>query len=261
MMTQHLQERLFGIDVSHHQGSVDWAKARAAGVQFAFIKATEGGTFVDPQFSRNRRALKEAGIPCGAYHFFRTTSSLEAQVANFIRTVGKLEQGELPPVLDIEVPEQWQNLSLAERLALVHGFCHAVEKKLGVKPILYLSPSFAKDVLRGEAGLKRYLLWLAHYTTAAEPRTPAPWTDWHFWQYSENGTVDGIANRSVDMNRLNGGQAELDAIKVRAAQVLPNRMRHLARLWWWMTGWIEREPDEARRELTRRQLTGSGRGQ
>lgn len=261
MTTQALKERLFGIDVSHHQGSVDWAKAKAAGVQFAFIKATEGGTFVDPQFSRNRRALREAGIPCGAYHFFRTTSTVDAQVANFVRAVGKLEPGDLPPVLDIEVPEQWRSLSLKERLALVHGFCDAVEKKLGVAPIVYLSPSFASDVLGGDASVKKYVLWLAHYTTAENPRTPFPWTDWHFWQYSETGSVPGIPNRSVDMNRFNGGQVELDRIKVRSAQARPNRLRHVNRLWWWLTGWMDREPEHARKELTRRELTSSGRGQ
>ena len=92
---------LFGIDVSHHQGTIDWNKVKAAGVQFVFLKATEGETFVDKRYAINRAGAKAVGIPCGAYHFFRPKASLTAQIDNFVKTVAKLQPGDLPPVLDI----------------------------------------------------------------------------------------------------------------------------------------------------------------
>lgn len=217
--------RLLGIDVSRYQGTVDWAKVKAAGCKFAFIKATEGRTWVDPMFARNWRELKEKGIPRGAYHFFRTDAPLQAQIDNFCNTVGSLEAGDLPPVLDVEVPSFWNHLSVKQRLDLVNGWQRGVEQKLGVKPIIYLSTSFATDVLKGDQTLAAYILWLAHYTAQPNPRVPAPWTTWDFWQWSENGTIDGIKDQKVDMNFFNGTEADLERIKVpaHAVQHLPVR--------------------------------------
>lgn len=218
-------ERLFGIDVSRYQGTVDWTKVKAAGVKYAFIKATEGRTWVDPMFARNWRELKEKGIPRGAYHFYRTDVPLQAQIDNFCNTVGSLEAGDLPPVLDVEVPSVWNHLSVKQRVDLCNGWMRGVEAKLGVKPIIYLSSSFATDVLKGDPSLAAYLLWVAHYTAQPNPRVPAPWSTWTFWQYSESGTVDGINDTKVDMNHFNGSAADLDRIKVTARhlQGLPVR--------------------------------------
>jgi GH25 family lysozyme M1 (1,4-beta-N-acetylmuramidase) len=75
---------LAGIDVSHHQGEVNWHAVAEAGISFAFAKATEGATFVDPQFLRNWALIKDAGIVRGAYHFFRPSKPAESQVTNFL---------------------------------------------------------------------------------------------------------------------------------------------------------------------------------
>lgn len=218
-------ERLFGIDVSRYQGTIDWQKVKAAGVKYAFIKATEGQTFVDPMFARNWRELKAKGIPRGAYHFFRPSTNLQGQIDNFCKVVGSLEPGDLPPVLDVEVPSLWTHLTVKQRLALVNGWMKGVEEKLGVKPIIYLSSSFAGDVLGGDASLRPYILWVAHYTSRPSPRVPAPWADWNFWQYSESGTVDGIKDQAVDLNHFNGSAAALDVIKVseRAVAHMPKQ--------------------------------------
>lgn len=199
-----------GIDVSHHQNEIDWQAVRSAEIEFVFIKATEGTTFVDPKFKHNWRAAKEAGLIRGAYHFFRTTSPLEGNIANLVNTVEKLEPGDLPVVLDLEIPNQWTDIEAGRREDLIErwldGVCDYFEGTM--TPIVYLSPNFATETLANPAFLKDYPLWLAHYTSAPQPRVPRPWTDWTFWQYTNEGKVPGIKG-NVDLNLFNGTKEQL----------------------------------------------------
>lgn len=207
--------RLFGVDVSHHQNLVDWRKAADAGVIFAFLKATEASTFVDRRFAYNWSETKKNGIVRGSYHFFRPRSSVESQISNFLGVQGKLEVGDLPPVLDLEVPESWRSLSLKKRIAIVRQWLDAVEAALGIKPIIYLSSSFPGDVLGNDPFLKNYLLWVANYKVS-KPKIPAPWTDWNFWQFSETGKVTGVPTGSVDLNYFQGSRSDLMKITVQS---------------------------------------------
>lgn len=201
-----------GIDVSHHNDTIDWAKVHAAGYRFAFIKATEGATVTDALFSTNRQEARDAGLRTGAYHFYHPQTDVAKQVENFLAVVGSMQSGELPPVLDLEVPaewllpgmESWAKLPQSERVPRVLQWLQAVESRLGVRPIIYLSPSFANDTLRNDPRLGIYDLWIAHYTTASAPSVPKPWTTYKYWQHSETGTVDGIPGKAVDLNRYNG---------------------------------------------------------
>ncbi len=208
--------RLFGIDISHHQGAVgDWNRVANAGVKYTFLKASEGSSFKDRRFNANRLGSANAGIPSGGYHFMRPNAPVDRQINNFVSVIGSMRKGELPPVLDIEVPEIWRNLSLNQRVKIVRQWLDGVEDALSVRPIIYLSSSFAGEVLNNQAWLKDYLLWLAHYTRAANPRTPEPWkssSGWTFWQYSETGRVDGIGDRFVDLNWFNGDSAALQKL-------------------------------------------------
>ena len=210
-------ERLFGIDVSHHQGAIDWAKVKAAGVHCCFMKATEGSTFKDKRFDFNWNQAKAHGILRGAYHFFRPNAPVDRQVENLVSKVGKLEVGDPPPVLDAEVPSSWTRFSLSKRLGMVEDWMKGVEEGLGIQPILYLSPSFADDILKNSSGLEKYTLWLAHYTSRADPRVPRPWSTWTFWQYSESGRLDGISTNTVDFNRFQGSLEDLKKLTVQPA--------------------------------------------
>ncbi len=189
---------------------------RKQGVDFAFMKATEGATFVDSKFKTNWKAAKANGIRCGAYHFFRPKVDLASQIDNFTRVLGTVEAGDLPPVIDAEVPSDWARLSGKQSVDLIVGFIAGVQKKLGanVHPIIYLSPSFADSVLKNDARLKEHPLWLAHYTNADRPRVPKPWDFWTFWQFTENGAVPGIKG-NVDINRFNGQADRLEALLVK----------------------------------------------
>lgn len=199
-----------GIDVSSYQGDIDWATV-AKSQKFVFIKATESSHFVDRRFAANWKSARAAGILRGAYHFFRPQVAVADQVANFVSTVGRLQSDDLAPVLDLEVPADWKNIEQSQRVKLALAWLEGVEEKLGVKPIVYLSPSFVRDVL-GTANadaLKGYTLWIANYTSANAPRVPAPWTDWTFWQYSETGKVPGINDGNVDLDWYNGSMSSL----------------------------------------------------
>jgi lysozyme len=206
----------WGIDVSHHNGDIDWSMVKQAGAEFAFLKATEGATFVDKTFKANWKEAKASGIRVGAYHFFRPRIALQSQIDNFVRALGSVEAGDLPPVIDTEVPSDWAKLTGKQSVDLIVGFIDGIRAKLGdnVHPIIYLSPSFADDVLKNDARLKDHPLWLAHYTSASRPRVPKPWDFWTFWQFTENGKVAGISG-NVDINRFNGQSDRLEALLVK----------------------------------------------
>jgi lysozyme len=192
-----------GIDVSHWQGTIDWNAVAADGVEFAFIKATEGGDYTDPRFAANWAGAQRAGVVRGAYHFFRPQTDALAQAAHFLRTV-QLSPGDLPPVLDVEVTD---GRSAAQIAAGVRAWLQEVERATGRRPILYTRASFWTGQMGG--GFGEYPLWVAHYGVS-QPNIPAEWSGWTFWQHSDAGRVDGISG-DVDLDWFNGGRAELDA--------------------------------------------------
>jgi GH25 family lysozyme M1 (1,4-beta-N-acetylmuramidase) len=194
-----------GIDVSHWQGTIDWAKVKAAGKKFAFIKASEHTTFVDDKYATNRSKAKANGILVGAYHFARpdtSTNDAVKEADHFINTAGPVS-GELLPVLDLEVTGGLTKTQLA---AWAKSFLDRVYERTGVKGAIYMSPSFwsnyaGNSLNLANAGYK--VLWIAHWTTASAPTVPASnWggNGWTFWQYTSSGSVNGIEGR-VDLNR------------------------------------------------------------
>lgn len=191
-----------GVDVSHWQGEIRWSAVRRDGIDFAFIKATEGGDHVDPRFARNWRAARQAGVARGAYHFYRPETPAADQARNFLRTV-RLREDDLPPVLDVELTG---GISRQRLRRGIETWLETVERETGKRPIVYISPRVAER-LNGRLG--RHALWIAHYRPSRPP-VPHNWTRWTFWQYTSRGRVDGIA-RSVDLNRFRGTRAQLEA--------------------------------------------------
>lgn len=200
-----------GIDVSHFQGVVDWPRVAASGIQFCFIKATEGTGNVDPRFILNWKSARDAGLVRGAYHFFHPTAPASSQADSFLRIVSRLEPGDLPPVLDLEVPAAWAAIALADRAPMAIEWLDQVEKALGLSPIVYLSPAFATEILANAPELGRFPVWLAHYTNADAPTIAKPWTNWTFWQHSREGKILGVA-LPVDLDRFNGSLDDLKAL-------------------------------------------------
>ncbi len=201
---------LEGIDISSWQGKIDWARVKSSGVDFAFIKATQGSSYTNPNFHSDWKEAKEQNIPRGAYHFFDPRVPVEKQVLHFVSTVNELHDGDLPPVLDLENESWWLAIAPAKRISMVMAWLEAVEAKFGLPPIIYTGFYFARDVLKTgrHAELVRYKLWIAHYTKAPLPLIPAPWSTFTFWQFTDHAKVAGITG-NVDKNRFAGSNGDL----------------------------------------------------
>ncbi|KPP86722.1 MAG: lysozyme [Rhodobacteraceae bacterium HLUCCO07] len=197
-----------GIDVARFQGAVDWPAARAAGVGFAFIKATEGGDLRDPMFADHWRGAGRAGVPRGAYHFYYFCTPPEVQARWFIRNVPRT-RGMLPPVLDME----WNPFSPtcilrppgAEVRRQARIFLAALERHYGQRPIVYTTPEFYRQTDLGRLGEEFWLRATAENVNRVYPGQP-----WRFWQYTATGIVPGIEG-ATDLNTFNGSAAEWQA--------------------------------------------------
>jgi lysozyme len=196
--------KVHGIDVSHHQGRINWKEVDTMNVngitiEFAFLKASEGITRQDLQFQRNWKKAGEAGILRGAYHFYHPTRDAAAQARNFIAQV-KLEPGDLPPVLDIEKSNRRSKKEIVEGAL---EWCRLVEEHYKVKPIIYTSPGFYDKYLADD--FEDYPLWIAHYYKEI-PRMHH--RKWHFWQHTDKARINGISG-GVDLNVFNGSLSKL----------------------------------------------------
>ncbi len=202
--------RATGIDVSQFQNTIDWSKVAGAGVQFAFIRATEGTTIQDSNFVTNWNNAEQAGIPVGAYHFFTTASPVSSQITNFVNEMGLVkDKGALPVVLDVENPAQFKGIAPADAVKMIQQWLTGVENTLHVRPMLYMSSDFATKVLGDSNALNSYRLWVADYTTASTPIVDKPWgNNWTFWQHADSGQVPGITT-DVDLDYFNGTPSQL----------------------------------------------------
>ena len=198
---------IHGIDVSKYQKTIGWRLVKEMEVDgirvgFVFMKATEGLSSVDAQFSRNWAMAAKHDLTRGAYHFFIPGKSGKLQAENFIKTV-RLKRGDLPPVLDVEqtfgVSKENLQKQVAEWIAIV-------QKKYKVKPIIYTNASFYETLLAGR--FDDYPLWVAHYLQKDRPRISRRWD---FWQHSEAGRVNGI-DAYVDFNVFNGNSIEFETL-------------------------------------------------
>ncbi|MFP2903804.1 glycoside hydrolase family 25 protein [Pyxidicoccus sp. 3LFB2] len=204
-----------GIDVSRYQKEVDWARVKKAGIHFAFIKATEGRTYVDPLFARNWQAAGAHGLLRGAYHFFRALAHPLEQAKHFVQTVAR-GPGDLPLVLDVESND---GLPPASLQLTVRTCLEAIEDRAGVKPILYTYPGFWEQQMTDDFG--EWPLWIAHYGVQ-QPRIPRGWKAWTFWQRSAKGRVDGVEG-DVDTNVFHGTPEQLTEF-VRKLSGSPSRV-------------------------------------
>jgi len=199
-----------GIDVSHHQGHIDWEKLNNGNiggepVVFAFVKATEGRTLIDENFNENFYQAREAGLMRGAYHYFIPDTYAGKQAEHFIRQV-QLEDGDLPPVLDIE---ETGNLSINQLRKSALTWLRTIEKRYGVKPIIYTSYKFKLAYLDTKE-FEEYPYWIAHYYVQNLKYEGK----WKFWQHTDVGRLPGIKG-NVDFNVYNGSMYDLRKMTIR----------------------------------------------
>ncbi len=184
----------FGIDISHHQGSIDWQELLVKNdldsvISFVYCKATEGTDHVDSQWEYNRSALLELGKAHGAYHFFSVRTDALKQAEHFLDH-WKKDALDLPPVLDVETEAENDKLLINS----MKVWLQKVEKESGSRPIIYTSLHFYETKFNNE--FKDYYFWIAAYS-----RKPDYLNDERIlhWQYTDQGNLPGIEEK-IDFN-------------------------------------------------------------
>ena len=179
----------YGIDVSYHQGAIDWNAVKSSGVQFAFVRAGSFKSGTDAFYHQNMKGAVAAGIPVGIYVYsYATTPEMAANEGLFAVSVAKDYPVSLPIAYDIE--DAWHKGMSADQLqALINSFCNTV-KAGGYYPIVYSS----KNWFEQRIGNIPWDIWVAQYNTSCSFSRP-----YTFWQCTSSGAVAGINGR-VDMN-------------------------------------------------------------
>ncbi len=217
---ENYSENAFGIDVSHYQGKIDWKNVKYINdtipISFAIIRSTFGNENIDDKFLENWGNAKKISVIRGAYHYYRPNESSESQAKLFIENV-ILEEGDLPPILDIEKLSRRQTLKNLRKG--LKKWLNIVEKHYGVKPIIYTGDKFYESFL-SDIEFKEYYYWIANYNKISEPKSK----NWLIWQFSEKGLINGISE-NVDLNVFNGNIKELQKLRIKNNKKAPNFVR------------------------------------
>jgi len=211
-----------GIDLSSHNGEVDFSKVVRAGVKYAWIKVTEGTTHVNPGFQKKFEDARRAGLIVGAYHFARPDTyagdpkDWKNEADNFLKQleVARLECGDLVPVVDLEQGLKTDDNYNCEWYL---NWLDYVGCQTKTRPVVYTARwAWQLYIMKGSNELQNqlstYPLWLASYNEGVQPeRTTTLWNKWDIWQWTGSGTVPGVTGR-CDQNWMAGGQ--LDKLRV-----------------------------------------------
>ncbi len=203
-----------GIDVSHHNGDIDFGRVRDAGYEFVFLKTTQDNDFIDPMFVTNLARARAAGLAAGGYHFFDYTLDGDVQADHFIdrlEVAGGLDDA-LPPVVDVEC---WSPIGLsihAVSTARLRDLVERIYERTGRMPIVYTSVFMWKEVVGNAEGFEDLPLWAACWDCESPPSIAPGWEDWTFWQTGID-RIPGVG--SLDGNYFGGDPADLDALRLR----------------------------------------------
>lgn len=189
-------DEFYGIDVSNHQGHIDWQPVAGDNIDFAYIKATEGATFTDRSFATNWRSAGRAGVLRGAYHFFTLCRSGRKQAEHFLQ-VAPPDASALSPAADFELAGNCRDRPAPAVVdARVDAFLRRVERAWKRPVLLYVGGD-----------------WAAHYQRPGRPDSPRwvvrrrgrPDVEWTVWQQQRLARVDGVSGRvDLDVGRLAG---------------------------------------------------------
>lgn len=192
-----------GVDVSRHQGAIDWRALAGAGVKFAYIKASEGADYRDDRFAANWRDSASVGVRRGAYHFFTLCKPGAAQAQNFMAVV-PIEPGVLPHAVDVEQKFPCrEGPTIADAPAELTAFLDIIEAHYGQRPIIYTTSEFNQKHLDG--ALQRERFWLRNLFAQPDFRRD----QWVIWQYNHAGKKPGVQG-PVDLNYFRGDEAAFE---------------------------------------------------
>lgn len=199
--------RTFGLDISHHQGYIDWDSVATSKhpIEFVFIRATDGSRILDREFHRNWEESQGKNFIRGVYHFYRPNQSSTSQF-NLFKSHVYLRKGDLPPVLDLERNSLFGRENL---LRGVKNWLKLAEKHYGIKPIIYANLDFYKRYFTSKE-FKSYHFWIAAYS-GRHRISDVPWS---FHQFTEFIYVKGIEG-NVDGDDFNGDRKALEKLTLR----------------------------------------------
>ena len=222
-------DAIFGIDVSHYEGTIDWKSVPSNKVVFAYVKASQGEKFFDKTFQRNWKGISsQKNIYRGAYHFMTAQGDPIAQANNFLSHVGKSQVTDLPPSLDLEWDfkrnpdgspkmgpdgkpiDAWADLKPDEIKPRVSAWLAKVEQESGKKPIIYTNYYWWTQRLGETSAFQNYKIWVADYSknsrTGEEPNMPSGY-HWAIWQFTDSGRLmrGGISGQ-VDVSVFKGSE-------------------------------------------------------
>ncbi|MEN3585177.1 MULTISPECIES: lysozyme [unclassified Streptomyces] len=201
-----------GVDVSSHQGNVDWPALWATGVKWAYVKATEGTYYKNPYHTQQYNGSYNVGMIRGAYHFATPDTTDGATQADYFvdRGGGWSRDGKtLPGALDIE----WNPYGAAcygkspsQMVAWIRDFLDTYRARTGRQPVIYTSASWWTECTGGYRGFGIDTpLWTARYASTVG-LLPSGWSTYTMWQYTSSGPIVG------DHNRFNGGLDRVRAL-------------------------------------------------
>lgn len=195
-----------GVDVSYYQGEIDWQVLAGENITFAFIKATEGSSHIDPKFAENWEQAGKTELKRGAYHFFSFESSGKAQAEHFISVVPKTA-GDLAPVIDIEFygDRFYNRPDVQKTREELQSLLDTLEAHYGVKPVIYATESSYSAYIRGS--FDAYPLWIRNVYFSPNMGMPGKWT---FWQYDSEAKLQGYSGEEehIDLNVFYGAEDE-----------------------------------------------------
>ena len=187
----------YGIDVSHHAGTIDWQKVKVNGPDFCFVRvgyANGDGTLtMDREFENNMRGIEQTCIETGLYlySYIRTEQAAE-EAAEYVLLIAQDYNLTMPLVLDLEDTEVYGPLGKELTTAIAKAFLSKVQSA-GYYPMLYSNPNFVENYLNMEE-LSQFDFWVADYRAWIRYTGP-----YEIWQYTDQGVIDGIGSR-VDLN-------------------------------------------------------------
>ena len=208
---------VLGLDCSKYQKDINWEEAKAGGIEFAFIKITEGTTYSEDElYNVQARAAeaKEQGVKIGYYHFARPGNEKDAvkdakdEIANIAKHLTHLPQANFPIVIDLESYAKdivWDD-KIKHMVIYLDTLITELRNKYKMSPIIYSYSSFLNSNLKKEK-IPEYvkngnILWLAAYVKnpgLSLPVLPIGWDSWKIWQFTDKGQISGYSG-DIDLN-------------------------------------------------------------
>lgn len=215
---------LNGIDVASFQDPVNWTDVAAAGYRFAAVKVSEGGTYINPGYLTDAAGAVSNGLYVAPYHFANpatdsaktATGQADYAAANAAKaqsataTTYTVGGHYLPIELDLESGGSGgcYGLSQSAMVTWISQFVTEMKARTNYPPIIYTGRGFWQACTGNSTKFGADPLWVAAYSAGTPGTLPTSWADWTFWQYTDQGSINGIKSK-VDLDYFTGGPQTL----------------------------------------------------